>query len=152
MVPGLMRGHHRFLLREQLETIDHLSERIRKLDARIEAVTRPFASAIELLESMPGVARLAAEAILAETGDDMSRFPTAGHFASWAQGFVPVIQRAVVASFRPRRGPRRLRERRPQPSVALPRRRRSSLPGALVVAGADPGAGRRKPSWRSSTR
>ena len=40
----------RFLLREQLETIDHLSERIRKLDARIEAVTRPFASAIELLE------------------------------------------------------------------------------------------------------
>ena len=85
VVPGLMRDHHRFLLREQLETIDHLSERIRKLDARIEAVTRPFASAIELLESMPGVARLAAEAILAETGDDMSRFPTAGHFASWAR-------------------------------------------------------------------
>ena len=66
MVPGLMRDHHRFLLREQLETIDHLSERIRKLDARVEAVTRPFASAIELLESMPGVARLAAEAILAD--------------------------------------------------------------------------------------
>ena len=85
VVPGLMRDHHRFLLREQLETIDHLSERIRKLDARIEAVTRPFASAIELLESMPGVARLAAGAILAETGDDMSRFPTAGHFASWAR-------------------------------------------------------------------
>ena len=85
VVPGLMRDHHRFLLREQLETIDHLSERIRKLDARIEAVTRPFAPAIELLESMPGVARLAAEAILAETGDDMSRFPTAGHFASWAR-------------------------------------------------------------------
>ncbi len=85
VVPGLMRDHHRFLLREQLETIDHLSERIGKLDARIEAVTRPFASAIELLESMPGVARLAAEAILAETGDDMSRFPTAGHFASWAR-------------------------------------------------------------------
>ncbi len=85
VVPGLMRDHHRFLLREQLETIDHLSERIRNLDARIEAVTRPFASAIELLESMPGVARLAAEAILAETGDDMSRFPTAGHFASWAR-------------------------------------------------------------------
>ena len=85
VVPGLMRDHHRFLLREQLETIDHLSERIRKLDARIEAVTRPFAPAIELLESMPGVARLAAEAILAETGEDMSRFPTAGHFASWAR-------------------------------------------------------------------
>ena len=85
VVPGLMRDHHRFLLREQLETIDHLSERIRRLDARIEAVTRPFSPAIELLESMPGVARLAAEAILAETGDDMSRFPTAGHFASWAR-------------------------------------------------------------------
>ncbi len=53
VVPGLMRDHHRFLLREQLETIDRLSERIRRLDARIEAVTRPFSPAIELLESMP---------------------------------------------------------------------------------------------------
>ena len=35
--------------------------------------------------SVPGVARWSAEVILAETGDDMSKFPTPGHFASWAR-------------------------------------------------------------------
>ena len=85
VVPGLLRDHHRFLLSEQLATIDHLTERIRKLDARIEEVTHPFAAALVLLETIPGVARRSAEAILAETGDDMSKFPTAGHFASWAR-------------------------------------------------------------------
>ncbi len=84
-VPGLIRDHHRFLLKEQLATIDHLTERIRRLDARIEEVTRPFSAAIELLESIPGVARRSAEAILAEIGDDMSKFPTASQFASWAR-------------------------------------------------------------------
>ena len=41
--------HHRFLLREQLATIDHLSDRIARLDTRIEEVTRPFSSALDLL-------------------------------------------------------------------------------------------------------
>ncbi len=84
-VPGLIRDHHRFLLRNHLDTIDHLSGRTEALDERIEAVTRPFAPALELLESVPGVKRRSAEAILAETGDDMSKFPTARHFASWAR-------------------------------------------------------------------
>ena len=84
-VPGLLRDHHRFLLREQLATIDHLSDRIAGLDARIAEVTRPFSAALDLLESVPGVRLRSAEAILAETGDDMSKFPTAGHFASWAR-------------------------------------------------------------------
>ena len=85
VVPGLIRDHHRFLLRDLLATIDHLSERIETLDMRIEVGTRPFAPALDLLESIPGVARRSAEAILAETSDDMSKFPTAGHFASWAR-------------------------------------------------------------------
>lgn len=38
-----------------------------------------------MLESVPGAGRRAAEAILAETGDDMSTFPTASQFASWAR-------------------------------------------------------------------
>ncbi|WP_425154642.1 IS110 family transposase [Candidatus Palauibacter sp.] len=84
-VPGLIRDHHRFLLRSHLDTIDHLSSRIEEFNRRIEAVTGSFAPALELLESIPGVKRRAAEAILAETGDDMSKFPTAGHFASWAR-------------------------------------------------------------------
>ena len=34
---------------------------------------------------MPGIAVRLAQDILAETGIDMSRFPSAGHFASWAK-------------------------------------------------------------------
>lgn len=86
VVPGLLRDHHRFVLRRHLDLIDELSRQIEMLDMRIAAVTDiPFGAALDLLESIPGVGRRSAEAILAEIGDDMSPFPTAGHFASWAR-------------------------------------------------------------------
>ena len=44
----------------------------------------PFASAIEVLVSIPGVQRRTAEVVIAEIGTDMSRFPTSRHLASWA--------------------------------------------------------------------
>ena len=37
-----------------------------------------------LLVTIPGVSYRTAQVILAEIGADMSRFPTAGHLASWA--------------------------------------------------------------------
>lgn len=40
--------------------------------------------AVVFLDSIPGINQRAAEGILAEIGIDMSRFPTAGHLASWA--------------------------------------------------------------------
>jgi transposase len=40
--------------------------------------------AVVLLDSIPGINQRAAEGILAEIGIDMTRFPTAGHLASWA--------------------------------------------------------------------
>jgi len=39
---------------------------------------------VELLCTIPGIQRRAAEVIVAETGADMTKFPTAGHLASWA--------------------------------------------------------------------
>ena len=86
VVPGLVRDHHRFLLRRHLDMIDELDRQIATIEARILAETTvPFGAALALLESVPGVARRSAEAILAEIGDDMSRFPTAAHLASWAR-------------------------------------------------------------------
>jgi transposase len=38
----------------------------------------------ERLDTIPGVGRRAAEVIIAETGADMTRFPTAAHLSSWA--------------------------------------------------------------------
>lgn len=44
----------------------------------------PFEEAHQFVDTIPGVGRRAAEHILAETGVDMSRLPTVGHFASGA--------------------------------------------------------------------
>jgi transposase len=43
-----------------------------------------WAEAVDVLDSIPGINRRAAQGILAEIGTDMSRFPSAQHLASWA--------------------------------------------------------------------
>lgn len=84
-VEGRMTPHYAFLLQQHLALIDTLDTHIATLDARIEPAMAPFAEAAALVQTMPGVAARAAQAILAETGVDMDQFPTAQHFASWAR-------------------------------------------------------------------
>jgi transposase len=82
---GCSGAHQRFLVAQQLAHIDFLDETIEQLSAEIAERMRPFGEeAIERLETIPGVGRRTAEAILAEIGPDMSRFPTHRHLASWA--------------------------------------------------------------------
>jgi transposase len=44
-----------------------------------------WTDAVELLDTIPGVGRTAAEQIIAEVGTDMGRFRSAAHLASWAK-------------------------------------------------------------------
>lgn len=81
---GQMGVHQRFMLAEQLAHIDDLDEAIARLDAEIEERMRPFAELIARLDTIPGVGTRIAQVIIAEIGTDLSRFPTAGHVASWA--------------------------------------------------------------------
>jgi transposase len=81
---GRVQDHHRFILQELLCQIDSLDETIERFSTKIEAYCRPFETAIERLDTIPGVARETAEVIVSEIGVDMSRFPTANHLASWA--------------------------------------------------------------------
>jgi transposase len=67
-----------------LAHIDYLDEAIDELSGAIDEQLGPFAPAVELLCTIPGVGRRAAEVIIAETGGDMTVFPTAKHLASWA--------------------------------------------------------------------
>jgi len=81
---GHVKPHHRFVLSELLRQVDNLDESIARFDAEIEKHCRPFEEAVELLDTIPGVARRIAEVIISEIGSDMNRFPTANHLAAWA--------------------------------------------------------------------
>jgi transposase len=87
---GRVRPHHRFLLAQHLAHLDFLDEQVATYSREIERLTAPFDDLVELLDTIPGVARTTAELTrsVAEVGADLSRFPTADHLASWA-GLVP---------------------------------------------------------------
>ncbi len=81
---GRFGDHHGFLARLHLDLIDQHSRAIAELTARIEVVIEPFRGARDLMITIPGISTGVADVIIAETGADMSRFPSAGHLASWA--------------------------------------------------------------------
>ena len=81
---GRVKAHHRFVLTELLCQIDNMDETLARFDDEIKTYCRPFEKAVELLDTIPGVGREIAEIIASEIGNDMSRFPTADHLASWA--------------------------------------------------------------------
>nr|MBA2316593.1 IS110 family transposase [Euzebyales bacterium] len=81
---GRFEDHHAVHLRQLLDHIDWFELTIATLDDRVAGLTEPFADLIERLCTIPGVGRRTAEVLIAETGADMSAFPTAGHLASWA--------------------------------------------------------------------
>jgi transposase len=81
---GRFDDEHAIVIGAILAHLDFLDEQIVRLSEAIEERLGPFASAIELLCTIPGVQKRAAEVIVAEIGTDMTRFPTAGHLASWA--------------------------------------------------------------------
>ncbi|HEV2126649.1 MAG TPA: IS110 family transposase [Chloroflexota bacterium] len=45
----------------------------------------PWAEAVTLLDTAPGIGRTVAEMIIAEVGTDMRRFPSEAHLSSWAK-------------------------------------------------------------------
>jgi transposase len=112
---GQVREHHRFLIASHLSHLRFLEAQIQHFDERIaqhlheqpdwqapagetpEAGAEPqpcsgagpsslsWDKAVELLDSIPGVARRMAQLVLGEIGLDMTRFPSAAHLAKWAK-------------------------------------------------------------------
>ena len=81
---GRFSEHHAFLAQLHLDLIDRHSHAVDELTTRIETVIEPFRGVRELIITIPGISVGVADVVIAETGADMSRFPTAGHLASWA--------------------------------------------------------------------
>ncbi len=81
---GRFGEHHAFLAQLHLDLIDQHTRAVEELTARIEKVMEPSRGPRDLIITIPGISTVVADVIIAETGADMSRFPTAGHLASWA--------------------------------------------------------------------
>jgi len=82
---GRVTEHHRFMLRQLLDQIDHLDRMVESFDTRIEAVMSHLEQeAVKKLDEVPGFDRRNGQIVIAEIGTDMSRFKTAAHLASWA--------------------------------------------------------------------
>src|SRR5437762_940899 len=81
---GRFDRQHALIVSAMLAHLDFLDEQIQLLSDEIEAQLAPFAAAVELLCTIPGVQQRTAEVIVAEIGVDMSRFPTDRQLASWA--------------------------------------------------------------------
>jgi transposase len=80
---GRFRPHHAFLLEQILAKIDFLDESLDRLVAEIDQRVAPFEAMLTGLDTIPGVNRIGAISILAETSGDMRSFPTAAHLCSW---------------------------------------------------------------------
>lgn len=81
---GRFEEHHRFILRLQLSRLERVEADIDMLDSRIEAQLAPWKEQRALLQTIPGVSRVASAQIVAEIGVDMSAFEDEAHLASWA--------------------------------------------------------------------
>lgn len=81
---GRFTGHHAFLVELHLQLIDQHTAAINTLTDRIEEAMVPFQAARDLICTIPGIGVPTADVIIAETGADMTVFPTPGQLASWA--------------------------------------------------------------------
>src|SRR5688500_6191033 len=87
---GHFNAQHAQLARTMLHRLELIEDALDELDAVIAEAVRPWAHQLELLQTIPGVGPKVAQVILAETGGDMSRFPSAAHLAAWA-GVAPAV-------------------------------------------------------------
>lgn len=91
---GRVNATTRALLRAHLDMIGAVDRNLEELGRAIDEALLPFAEAVAVIESIPGVGPTTARVILAEIGADMTRFPTPGHLVSWA-GLCPEMNESA---------------------------------------------------------
>jgi len=80
---GRVQPHHRWLLHSLLGQLTFLEAQVVEVERAIDEAARPFAPAVVLLQTIPGV-KARATTLLAALGADMTVFPSAAQCASWS--------------------------------------------------------------------
>ena len=96
---GIITPLQRDLVAVVINVIKEQTEQIAKVEELIKKYTNEaYEEAARQLEVVPGIATKSAQAIIAEIGVDMSRFPTANHLCAWA-GLAPgcFCQEKIIA-------------------------------------------------------
>jgi transposase len=81
---GYVLPHHRWLLREMIEDLDHVGDKITRIEETIEQQMRPFQSAVERWVTVPGIKHRLAWTLVAEVGPSVEAFSSAADIVSWA--------------------------------------------------------------------
>jgi transposase len=125
---GQVNEQHRFLLGWLLDQVESLEAFLAQLDLQIEKLADPFEDAVQRLDTIPGLDRRGAQALVAEIGAQASAFPTAGDLAAWA-GVCPGQNESAGKSRggRTRKGNRWLRRLLVQAAWAAGRKKHSYL-------------------------
>jgi transposase len=91
---GHFTDHHALLVGQMLARLNRVEQALAALDEQIDEAMTPWARQLKLLQTIPGVGLKTAQVIIAETGADMSRFPSAAHLAAWA-GLAPAMHESA---------------------------------------------------------
>jgi transposase len=91
---GHFDDHHALQCRILLTQIDALNTAVAELDGQIDNQIAPFRDLRDRLTTIPGIARINAEVLIAETGGDMSRFAGPDTLVSWA-GMCPGLNESA---------------------------------------------------------
>ena len=81
---GIITPFQKIMMKEVIKHIDELTKRIEEMDELIDEYMKEYEKIKKKLKKIPGLGKRRSEIILAEIGQDMKRFPTAGHISSWA--------------------------------------------------------------------
>jgi transposase len=86
---GRLTQAQRWILGQLLDQYEQGAAALQRVEARIgqevDNSADPFVPEVgQLRDTLPGVGETVAQIIVAESGVDMTRFPTANHLASWA--------------------------------------------------------------------
>ncbi|UTW69166.1 IS110 family transposase [Anaerobacillus sp. HL2] len=83
-INGRIRRHHRDMLEYHWNSMTFFDEQISSIESKIDQQLILYRKEAELLETIPGVNKVAAATFIAEMGVDMSVFNSSKHLASWA--------------------------------------------------------------------